>query len=741
MPGTPGPEPTRIAHYHLRRVIAFGGMSTVYEAVDETLRRTVAFKVMKSGLESESEQKRFQSEARILARLRHPAIAQVFDAGTYDEGGRLVPYFVMEYIPNARPITEYVRAKNLGVREKLRLFAEVCDAVHHGHQHDVVHRDLKPENVLVDSSDQPKIIDFGVARATDPDVGLLDAHGQLIGTLQSMSPEQVEPDPRDIDARSDVYALGAMLYEMLCDQPPYDVPHDDIPEARRIIRQQEPPRISTLNPALRGDLEAIVHTALQKNRNRRYESARDLASDIRHWLADEPIQARGSSAFYVLRAQARRSLAMHPVASLLAIVLIATSAGRFVATPLVFEWTPANEVFERVITALFGLNAAQQPFDATRVVAFTDKTDMAAIAEGEGIAGVEADDVKSQRRVHGKLMEKLAQSGALVVVWDVTFIDESPHDELFVQGAKALRAAGIPVVVAVRTWEPDEEGLPYVSDNILPHVLWGGVSARFDAASPWRLDLIVQGKRRDPTPSIALAALTSSQHPEAEVSLELDSIEGVIVVRHWRRLPEIRQARRMVGQAIRIELSDVAIDRGLSVESGIKRGDVVGRYLIGLPDDEALSAATVEYADVFSASVEQLRDWFSGRAIVIGCARAGTDIYAYPDGRMIHGCFGHASAIDSLLRSVSVRMPRPWHIWVLLIVSSLLGALVPVVTGPRTATRVGLLAVLVVLALVGSGAAYRHMDYLCNPLVPLLAVVVASELSAIVLRWHVARHR
>ncbi|MHC4775079.1 MAG: serine/threonine-protein kinase, partial [Planctomycetota bacterium] len=184
----------RIGHYHVKRIIGIGGMGTVYEAVQEHPRRAVALKVMKPGIASRSALRRFEDESQILARLRHPNIAQVYEAGTYDEGAGPVPYFAMEYIPDARPVTDYAQAKALSTRQRLELFAKVCDAIHHGHQKGIIHRDLKPGNILVDPNGEPKIIDFGVARTTDSDLAVTTLQtdvGQLIGTLQYMSPEQV----------------------------------------------------------------------------------------------------------------------------------------------------------------------------------------------------------------------------------------------------------------------------------------------------------------------------------------------------------------------------------------------------------------------------------------------------------------------------------------------------------------------------------------------------------------------
>lgn len=308
--------PVRIGRFRLLRRIGEGGMGSVYEAEQDHPRRRVALKIIRFAMASESVLRRFEFEVQVLGQLQHPGIAQIYEAGTHDDGGGPVPFFAMEYIQGL-PLMDFVKHHHLTVRQRLGLMSEICDAVHHAHQKGVIHRDLKPGNVLVEETGglgrHPKILDFGVARAVHSDVQLLTMHtevGQLIGTLSYMSPEQVAGRPDELDVRSDVYALGVILYEMLAGRLPYDLRDHSIAEAGSVIREQEPSRLSSFDSALRGDVETIVAKALAKERDRRYQSAMELGDDIRRFLQDEPIVARPASRAYQIRKFAKRNKAI-----------------------------------------------------------------------------------------------------------------------------------------------------------------------------------------------------------------------------------------------------------------------------------------------------------------------------------------------------------------------------------------------------------------------------------------------
>jgi len=308
----------RVGRYVLRRFIGRGGMGAVYEAESEHPSRTVALKLLDHpALASQSHRtqllRRFELEANLLGRLQHPAIAQIFDAGRADLGDGPRPYLVMELV-RGRPVTRYADEERLGLRERLRLVAEIADAVQHAHTKLVIHRDLKPANILVTDAGQPKVLDFGVARATDADLQLTTAGtgvGQIIGTLPYMSPEQVSGVEGAVDARADVYALGVIAYELLSGRLPLDLRSRALPhrlaEAARLVEEVEPPRLGALRRALRGDVETIVAKALMKEKERRYASAEALGADIRRYLDNEPIAARPAGTMYQLVKFARRN--------------------------------------------------------------------------------------------------------------------------------------------------------------------------------------------------------------------------------------------------------------------------------------------------------------------------------------------------------------------------------------------------------------------------------------------------
>ncbi len=312
--------PEQIGPYRVTREIGRGGMGVVYEAEQEHPRRRVAVKVVR-GFASPEMLRRFEREARALGQLQHVGIAHIYDAGTAQFGGQTWPYFAMEYLDGVR-IDRY--AEPLSTRQRLELFAQVCDAVHHAHQRGIVHRDLKPANVLVVDGAQPKILDFGVARVTGQEgkSTVQTQTGQIVGTVGYMSPEQLGGSAA-IDARTDVWALGVILFELLSGRLPFELSNKPIAEVARVVRDEEPTRIGGLDTALRGDVETIVDKALEKDVDRRYATAAALGADVRRYLKNEPIVARAPSTWYHVQKFTRRhrGLVFGTAATIVALVI------------------------------------------------------------------------------------------------------------------------------------------------------------------------------------------------------------------------------------------------------------------------------------------------------------------------------------------------------------------------------------------------------------------------------------
>jgi len=330
----------KIGPFLVKSVLGYGGMGVVYRAEQDHPRREVALKVVSGGIHASPYQQRlFRREVESLARLQHSGIAALYEAGTDDEGRQ---YFAMELI-EGRPLTEYAREKCARIDERLATFVRVCRAIQYAHQRGVIHRDIKPSNIIVRPDGQPKVLDFGLAKLVEDvdGAGATTSLGKVHGTLSYMSPEQTQGGSVQADTRGDVYSLGVLLFELLTDRRPLDVSHVNLREAIDKICHEPPPRIGSVIPSLRGDLEIIIDKALAKEPDRRYQSADALADDIERFRSRQPISARRPSAAYHLRKLAAR----HRVpAALAALLCLAVSALAVVATVMSVRLTEQRDV-------------------------------------------------------------------------------------------------------------------------------------------------------------------------------------------------------------------------------------------------------------------------------------------------------------------------------------------------------------------------------------------------------------
>ncbi len=338
-------EGSTIGRYTLLRKIGEGGVGEIFEASQTGMVRTVALKIVRSGMDTEAVVSRFEAERQALELMEHPNIARVLDAGRTFRGR---PYFVMELVRGTR-ITTFCEARHLGIRQRLELFLKVCQAIQHAHQKGIVHRDIKPSNILVEDVDGtplPKVIDFGIAKAmqgASRGRGGITQVGQFIGTPAYMSPEQIDMGGIDIDTRADIYGLGALLYELLAGRPPFHTEkllESGMTEMRRVLMEDNPPLPSdavraagkeTTLPGpcekwantLRGDLDWIIFKAMEKERNRRYQTVNSLAMDLRRYLLNEPVIARKPSRGYFMRKFFQRNRAACLLGAAMLVSLVA----------------------------------------------------------------------------------------------------------------------------------------------------------------------------------------------------------------------------------------------------------------------------------------------------------------------------------------------------------------------------------------------------------------------------------
>ena len=304
--------PERIGDYRVLGILGVGGMGVVYRAEQDSPRRPVAVKVVHPTSLSSERRKRLRQEAEILGRLEHPGIARIYSAGTDEFGAGPQPYFAMEFV-EGRPLARYCDAAGSSTRQRVELLVQVCEAVDYAHRLGIVHRDLKPDNVLVQPDGQPRVLDFGVARSIEPGTdatSLRTEDGRLVGTLSYMSPEQVEGVSEGLTPACDVYSLGAMLFELLAGRTPHDLEGEGLLGALQVLQSKDPDRLGSLRSDLRGDLDRIVGKALQREPERRYATAGELADDLGRYLRKEPILAREPSTLYELRRFVARNPAL-----------------------------------------------------------------------------------------------------------------------------------------------------------------------------------------------------------------------------------------------------------------------------------------------------------------------------------------------------------------------------------------------------------------------------------------------
>lgn len=730
-----------IAGYALLRALHRGGQGVIYEALQHSTHRRVAIKVLREGpFASREDQVRFEREVAILAQLRHPNIVTIHDSGV----AAGCSYFVMDYVPG-QPLDQWAAQQGRPTGQILHVFEKICAALQAAHARGIVHRDLKPSNVRVDAEDEPHVLDFGLAKVMAPVPGplapadVMTTTGQFTGSLPWAAPEQAEALPGRIDARTDVYALGVILYQLLTRRFPYVV-DGALPEVLSNIIRADPVPPRTWRADLDRDLETLILKCLHKERERRYQTAGELTRDLERYRKGEPIAARRDSVPYVLQTRFRRVLGRHPLAACVLLVLAVALLVHTLGAQIVYRWTPMNAFFE-TWAARSPFTARAPPLTDVRIVRLGDDSSAQVVARAAGLEpGRLQSDPKQLRHAHGRLMERLAQAGPKVVAWDIQFPGESPADADFLRGVEELRRVGCDVLIAANTWSVDADFFRVANSGIVAATKWGCTPAGLGPREPWRIYLAVQRDLREPLSSLALRAFASCRQPGADVDVHLSPEDEQVTLAYWQPAQGAPGAKLDVGPADAMRVSGVRPAERDDPPFGLRRGDMIAYYLLHLPSTEALADATLEYARVLDARPEELRRLVGGRAVVVGDARGGARTYDAPDGRRLWGTYAHAIAIDMLLRAAPVHFAPARPSLAVTMLAAALGVFVSWHTRDRgTRRRVYFLVLVILFTGACLGVAWRWQTFY-NPLLAIVALVLAGEAAVGLRRVTRPRH-
>lgn len=697
-----------VGRYRMLRRIGVGGMGEVFEANDERLHRAIALKIMGPvGDDADAA----LSEARKAARLRHPCVAGVQDAGTFTHGDSSWAFIAMEIVPGGERLDAWARRAQADLPRRLEVLVQVCRAIAHAHERGVVHSDLKPSNILVDADGTPRVIDFGVARFLGLDESLQPARG---GTPGYAPPEQQHAIAPPLDGRADVYALGIVATELTRDLP--------------------------CPPSMRADLDLVLDAATHAERSARIATPDALADNLDAVRRGRtpPIASGRPSPRRAAAAAARRN----PLAWMVASAGAGFAVAVLVIIPLVHAWTPIHNWFEAALSALPRVGPAVPPLDAVRVVLLTDADDIDALGASENLGEVRAADVVSWRTLHGRAMERLAAAAPRAVVWDVRFRDPSllepaareaalEADAALVRGMRSLEAAGAGVAVASTTWDVESDGLPIVSRAVLAVAGWGVATGVHNDREPWRVDIArVPASGSGATRSLSIQALAAAECPDCEVDLALDTDTGEATLRFWRPVPGIATGRTLVGNERSVRASSIQPIAADNATLGLRAGDAMGVLEVDVPADAVLAAATLSYSDLFTLDAHQLRERVGGRTVVMGSVRSGQDLHAHPSGRRLPGPWAHACAIDAMSRGASVRRLPPGGDMALIALAAAAGGGAGALGFGQGRARSAFLACLVAVCAGLTIALYALGSIVLNTLVQGVGALIAWELAA-----------
>jgi len=733
-----------IEGYEIREEIHHGGQGVVYRARQTEPHREVALKILRPrGGSSLSTQERFKKEVDFIANLSHPNIVTIYESG-FKSG---LHYYSMEYI-RGEPLTEYVNRHQLGATETLKLFQTVCAAVEFAQQHGVVHRDLKPANILVKEDGAPVILDFGLAKSTASnilDAAALTQTGEFVGTLAYAAPEQLAGRSDQVDARTDVYALGVMLFESLTGRRPYPT-LDALRLLLDPIGDGLAPRPSTIRPELGQDVDKVVRRAMARQKDQRYRSAGALGDDLGHVLEGEPIDAATSSVAGALARMLRSHARRHQVVALIAVLLFSIGIGNWLVHRIVSVWTPLDRVFIRTMTTWFTPGVEGGSYSNVIMVGMTDGCDLAAIADSEGLSDVSLDNPRSLRRLHGRLLSTLTQFRPRAVVCDIWFRGDSAYDADIGRGIAELADAGVPVVVASGKWSL--AGAPLeVSSSVLGRAFTGCMAAELND-DHWAVELVAQRGANRTQPSLSLMAVALYRQPTLTPDFLLLEQSSSVAIRY---VGDDHAAGSSTASPDHVPYSILRDVRQDDDEYGVRVGDNVGLLQVSVAEDRVLESSTLSYEKVFAADTEMLRGCIEGKLVILADMRYASapggkelaDYSPYPDGRTLARGYAHAAAIEYMLQTLGQTRHSGERIrrnlgWTAGFVDTGVAAVCGLVLAcllyrDRKLLWIAMISVCVIFCVVSLTLAARY-QVLMNPATGVVVLVIAGVLGAVVRR-------
>lgn len=766
-PNNPNSWP-RVPGYRLTGFIGGGGHSLVFSTDQEVNGRPVAVKVPRVPL-SQDAMSRLRDEYKILCELpEHPGLAKVFFSHVCNGPGiwKGVPFYSLENV-RGDTLDTFLKPddprRNPTLRQRLALFEKICRAAHAAHV-SAIHCDLKPPNIIIESeTDNPKIIDFGVARRIVGEEAAADLFGPeregvFGGTIPYMSPEQlarfVSPrmvqellsrQERDslavIGPESDVYALGVILFEAISGRRPFEEfkSSPDRNAYAKAVLKQPPPRPEMTVQESSGErhqrtpdlgLRWIVRKSLCKQPQHRFRSAAALALAIGMYRA-------AAAPLILFRGSGRLLTA-------LLIALVVMVLGRWIGVPLVTTWTDASLRYQQWMLTGNPIHRAPNVLDAVRMIVIEDRTDFEALASNDTVrlARVEngLDKAYTRRAVYGWFLKRLADEGIRpkVVAFDFTFPsnpDAEPFDRILGEGVDALMNRGIPVVVGLWDWPRQQLQATDICDAIRDKVMFGGVTVDNRAGTmPWLVHAALKpAGGTNVLPGISLAAVSLTLEPDWIPTISSSFSTGVIELRFERPRSTPSLTLNNGPPPRKFRASRVDFQETDNPLLGVKKGDEIAGIEIDLPTDLALSGATIPLQRAANASASELKQWLDGKVIVFGNVRSDAkDHFNFIDRGMRFGVVGHAVAIGSMLSGPFLKSVTLYSVKWFLFAAGLSGAL-PVLLPNRRWTRIMPLLLAVLLAWAACTlVCYYSLDLLIDPWLQGLGVIAGAVFASLV---------